>query len=369
MDKTQERRVKHDRICQYLDAHGLQAVVLSRRCNFSWYTCGAHNHVGIACDAGCSWLLITRDRAALLTNNIEATRLRGEELADAEIEITEFPYHDPAAAAGAFKKAVGSMKVALDAPAPGLDAPILDADFNRLRWQLTEAEIIRHRALAKDTVAALEAVARAAAPGQSENHLAGMIAAELADRNCGFWVLLVGSDDRIVNFRHPLPTGKAVEKYFMLISCAERDGLIVSCTRLGAFGPITDELQAKHQAVANVDAALISATRPGAKLCDVYAEGQAAYRAEGFPDQWAHHHQGGPCGYLPRDIIANPTAREEVLADQAFAWNPSITGTKSEDTILCRADGQEVLSTSGDWPTIQGQWKGHQLPRADILIR
>lgn len=199
-----------------------------------------------------------------ISSNIEATRLRAEELAADGIEIVEFPYYDPTATAETFRKAVGSMKVALDSPAPGLDGPMLDGDFDRLRWQLTEAEMQRYRALAGDTVAAVESVARAVQPGQSENQLAGMIAAELGKRNCGFWVLLVGADDRIFNFRHPLPTDKPVDKYFMLIACAERDGLIVSCTRLASFEPISDELHAKHRAVANVDAALISTTRPGA---------------------------------------------------------------------------------------------------------
>lgn len=58
-----------------------------------------------------------------------------------------------------------------------------------------------------------------------------------------------------------------------------------------------------------------------------------------------------------------------MLPDQAFAWNPSITGTKSEDTILCRQDGPEIMGLSDNWPSIQGEWKGQRFPRADILIR
>jgi len=369
MNKKDERRIKHDRIREYLESHKLEGVLLSRRCNFSWYTCGAHNHVPLASESGPAWVLVTPQEAKVLTTNIEATRLRGEDLAESEIEIVEFPYYDPNAAGEVFKKTVGGMKIALDAPAPPLDAPALGGDFDRLRWSLTPGEMDRYRALARDTVAAVESVAREVAPGQSENELAGMLAGELNKRDCGYWVLLVGADDRIVEFRHPLPTEKRVEKYFMLIACAERTGLIVSCTRLCSFGPLGEELLAKHRAVVNVDAALISSTRPGAKLCEIYAEAQAAYKSEGFDGEWRLHHQGGPCGYQPRDVIANPTQEVAVLTDQAFAWNPSITGTKSEDTILCLQDGPEIMGMSDDWPVIEGEWKGQKLPRADILVR
>jgi len=368
MDKSQERKIKHDRVVEYLRANGLDAVLLGRRCNFSWYTCGGHNHVGLATETGPSFLLVTADGAKVLTNNIEATRLRDEEFPEGEVEIIEFAYYDPAAAAEAFNKAVGSMKVAADCPAPGLEAPLLGRDFDRLRWRLTEAEKDRYRALCKDHVAAIEAVARRVQPGQTENCIAGMIAAELYSRDCNFWAVFVGADQRILNYRHPLPTANRVKKYFMLIACAERDGLISSCTRLASFGPISDELAAKHRAVATVDAAMISATRPGARLCDVYAEGQAAYESTGYRDQWQLHHQGGPCGYLARDAIANPTDETPVLADQAFAWNPSITGTKSEDTILCLEDGPEIPGMSADWPKLEANWKGKKFLRSEILV-
>lgn len=367
MDEFQERRIKRERVVEYLRANGLDGVLLARRCNFSWYTCGGHNHVGLASETGPSFLLITGDGAKVLTNNIEATRLRDEEFPDGGVEVVEFPYYDAAAAAETFAKEVGSMKVATDCPAPGLDAPLLGRGFDRLRWQLTDAEKDRYRALSRDHVSALEEVARQVQPGQTENEIAGMIGAALYARNCNFWAVFVGADGRIMKYRHPLPTRNRIKKYFMLIACAERCGLISSCTRLASFGGVGEQLAAKHRAVAVVDAAMIGATRPGAKLCEVYAEAQAAYASTGHPDEWKLHHQGGPCGYLARDVIANPSDETEILSEQAFAWNPSITGTKSEDTMLCLEAGPEILGTSDDWPRLEVNWKGTSLSRPDIL--
>jgi hypothetical protein len=35
----------------------------------------------------------------------------------------------------------------------------------------------------------------------------------------------------------------------------------------------------------------------------------------------------------------------------AYAWNPTVQGSKSEDTYLVTADGVENLTATGDWPT------------------
>ena len=39
-------------------------------------------------------------------------------------------------------------------------------------------------------------------------------------------------------------------------------------------------------------------------------------------------------------------------ARQAFAWNPTVAGTKVEDTALVIDDRLEMLTTSPEWPLI-----------------
>ena len=365
---TDERAIKHRRVMEYLAGRNLDAVLLSRRCNFSWYTGGAHNYVATACDVGNAWLLIDGDGARVLTSNIEATRLREEELSETGIEVVALPYADPGAWRQAFVKAAGSRRVAADAPPGVLDLPATDGEFDRLRWTLTSWEVDRYRALCRDVVDAVEGVARSARTGQTENELAGEVSWALRSRGCVPWVLLVAADDRLERHRHPLPTDQVVERCVMLATCAERRGLIAACSRIVAFGAIPADLARKHQAVVTVDTALITSTRVGATLGEIFAEAGRAYAETGFEDQLALHHQGGSCGYLPREVKAGPGEATVVLADQAFAWNPSITGTKSEDTILCRESGPELLAEPTDWPTLSGQWKGRTLARPAILL-
>ena len=75
--------------------------------------------------------------------------------------------------------------------------------------------------------------------------------------------------------------------------------------------------------------------------------------ATGFAHEWQLHHQGGPAAYEPREFLATPDSTDVVAVGQAYAWNPSITGTKSEDTILVGEAGNEVLTTIRDWPTLK----------------
>jgi antitoxin VapB len=126
-------------------------------------------------------------------------------------------------------------------------------------------------------------------------------------------------------------------------------------------------LRRKAEAVARVDATFIAATRPGRTLGEIFQRAMTAYAETGFPEEWRLHHQGGLAGYEPREYIATPTSPEVVRAHQAFAWNPSITGTKSEDTIIVKEEGYEVITAVGGWPQIPLQVEGQLIARPVIL--
>ncbi len=367
MNLAQERQIKHERVADYLEVAGLDGVVLTGRANFSWFTCGCQNHISTACDVGSSSLLVTKSSAVVIADNIEATRLGNEDLIGAGIELVSYDWQEPSARSKALAREAGGMKLAVDASITGIEAENLGEDFNRLRWTLTESEIERYRCVCDDTVAAVEAAARAAQPGQTENQLVGRISQELMKRDLTVWLLLAGSDERALQFRHPLPTGKLMEKFFMVAACADRGGLIASVTRLVSFSAAPSQLAEKNAATAHVAASLVGATQPGAKLGDIFAEAVSAYESTGWADQWKLHHQGGSCGYGARDVKASPGDTTVALAGQSFAWNPSIAGAKIEQMILCSSGGPELLARATDWPTVRGQWAGYSLDCPDII--
>jgi Xaa-Pro dipeptidase len=49
-------------------------------------------------------------------------------------------------------------------------------------------------------------------------------------------------------------------------------------------------------------------------------------------------------GYASREVIATPRTRQEIQVGQSFAWNPSITGTKAEETFILGESGPEVIT-------------------------
>jgi antitoxin VapB len=206
-------------------------------------------------------------------------------------------------------------------------------------------------------------------PGMTEYEIAGLVAKATQPRGVLPTVVLIATDERIFNFRHPLSTAKKLDKYAMLVLCGRQNGLVCSLTRLVHFGPLTDELKEKEAKVAYVDASMIAATRPGKTAADIFQLAKEAYAEVGFAGEWQLHHQGGPAGYDPREFVATDAVDVPVGVGQAYAWNPSITGAKSEDTILIGEQSNEILSAIQDWPMIPVEVDGQIIERPAILIR
>lgn len=352
LSRAEECRQKHQAVVRYLESKGLEAAILTRRANFAWFTAGGLNHVGTGSDMGSTSLLITSEKVVCITNTIEEPRVVAEEAADLGIEVRGFRWWDSADATRIWTEELGNRPAAADAPvaATGRTLPPLGAEFDALRQQLTEEEMDRYRKAGVEVAAVLETACRQTRPGMTEYELAGKILQGLMERGFRTPTALVANEERVRRFRHPIPTKSKITKYGMGVCGAERDGLYVSASRLFAFGPVDADLLRRHEVVCKVDAALIGATRPGATLGEIFAICQKAYADGGFPDEWKLHHQGGLTGYLGRENRATPGSDTRVLPNQAYAWNPSIAGTKSEDTILVLADRTEIISSTGQWP-------------------
>jgi antitoxin VapB len=213
----------------------------------------------------------------------------------------------------------------------------------------------------------MAAAARAVRPGQTEHEIAGLLAGEVEGRGVQAVVNLAAVDGRILAYRHPLPTRTKLQRYAMLVLCGRRGGLVCSVTRFVHFGRPPGDLKRKALAVAQVDAAYIAATRPGEALRAILQRAIQCYAEVGFPEEWQHHHQGGPAGYEPREYLATPQAEDVVSAGQAYAWNPSVSGAKSEDTILVGEAGNEVLTEMPGWPAYEVAAGGKTLSRPAIL--
>lgn len=367
MERSEEFLQKAARVREWLAESGLRGALFGSPAWFAWITGGGRNHVAVGTERGVGAVLVTADAAYLLADNIERARLEEEETRRLPLEAQEFPWWSGSLAETA-TRLVPAAELASDLALPG--AHNLGAtEALRLRNPLLPVEVERYRALGRDVAVVLTHVAFHCRPALSEHRLAGMLAGGLTDFGITPNVVLVATDERVFTRRHPLPTDRPLEEYAMLVVGGRREGLHLSATRLVHFGPVPDELRRRHLACARVDAAFLAATRPGVELAEVFQAGQAAYAAEGWPEEWQQHHQGGPTGYAGRDLRATPSVAGVVQPGQAFAWNPSIAGAKSEDTVLVTESGLEFLSETPDLPTVEVETPGGRLARPAILER
>jgi Xaa-Pro aminopeptidase len=164
---------------------------------------------------------------------------------------------------------------------------------------------------------------------------------------------MTAADDRVFKYRHCIPTEKKIEKYLMVSVNARKWGLIVSFTRFVHFGKLPKELLEKYEANVFIDCTFMAHTRPGTPAKEVFQKGIDTYREKGYPEEWKLHHQGGSIGYTGRDYRVNFKTTDIIQENQAFTWNPSITGTKSEDTILATSKGVEMITPPILYPTFK----------------
>ena len=360
--KEKERRVR-----DFLRSKGLSALLLKRQANFSWMTCGGLNLVGITTEMGATTLLITENSKFIISNNIEAPRMIEEEGLEKQGFVPKiFPWHEDQEVS-IVKELVGERPAASDVPFP--NATMLAEDIARLRYSLTPEEVERYRWLGEKASLALEKTVMKTKKGEKESEVVGRLCKELWKDRIDPITLMSAADDRVSRFRHSIPTERKIEKYLMVSVNARKWGLIVSLTRFVYFGNLPKELRAKYEANVFIDCTIMAHTRPGVPAREVLLKGIDAYKGKGYPEEWKLHHQGGSIGYTGRDYRTNFKTSDLVEENQAFTWNPSITGTKSEDTILATSKGPELITRPILYPTLPMTVEGVSFKRPAILVK
>jgi len=217
------------------------------------------------------------------------------------------------------------------------------------------------------TSVAIEETAREIEPGEKECSVVGRLAGRLWESRLDYITTFCAADERVAYYRHPIATDKQIRERAMLCVNSRRQGLIVSLTRFVQFGPVPAELRRKYQANVLIDCTLMSNTVPGRPAVEAFREGIKTYESTGYPDEYKLHHQGGAIGYAGRDYKVDFQCKEIVQENQAFAWNPSITGWKSEDTMIATSKGPVLVSKPVLFPELKMEACGVEFSRPDIL--
>ncbi len=334
------REERRQRLQGAMDRLGLGAVLLRRPANFAWYTGGADNRVDHSDPLGVATVLVTAGTEYVVADNIEAPRMREEETPS--LEVVEHPWHEEAAPL--YKELSDGAPLAADFPLQGA-RDVLE-EITPLRYVLDEEAVELYKRAGAETSAAMEQAAASLSAGTTEDEAAANLTSACRRRGLKTPVVLVAADERITSYRHPIPHGTPIRRRAMLVVCAEKDGLYVSLTRIVHLVEEPDEDFERRQVACEeiLHRMREEATRTGHSLADAFANCMRFYAEAGFPDEWRLHHQGGMAGYAAREVIATPKTRQAIEVGQAFAWNPSITGAKAEETFVLTEDGPEVIS-------------------------
>ena len=355
-----------------LAAENLGGVLINSQHNFAWLTGGKSNGIDLSKENGACFLFVRNDgKRFILANIIEMTRFLSEEVSNSDFEPVEFTWQDEKSSGDfVFER----VKTLFDgSPQIGSDLPLsnqirsIENLIARCRYNLTESEIERYRKLGKDAGEAVGNVIKKINPGETEIEIARKTRNELAKFNIYSVVTLVGADERIDKYRHPIPTENLWRKVLMIVVCGKRQGLIANLSRIVCEGKIPDELNSKTEAAASIFAKIMSETTVGKSGSEIYRIAADAYAEKGFADEINLHHQGGATGYKTRDWVIHPKSSETVFPNQAFAWNPSITGTKAEETALVSGDNIEIITATEGFPQISVEIGGKQYFSPGIL--
>jgi Xaa-Pro dipeptidase len=326
---------------ELMDEQGIGALLLRRPANFAWYTGGADNRVDHGDPLGVAGILLTLETTYVLTNNIEAPRMREEQTPG--MEVVEHPWQEEPDAL--LRELTGGASTGSDFPSEA--GPDLSAEIPPLRYVLDGDAIEGYRRLGVDTARAVSEVAGSLSPDTDELEAAAELSAACWRRGMFAPVLMAASEERLVRYRHPVPHGGPLGRQAMLVACAERGGLFANLTRMIYFDAPDPETSRRQEACEEVMRRMREeATRQGRTLAQAFEDCRRFYAEAGFPEGWRDHHQGGITGYASREIIVTSGAQQEIREGQAFAWNPSLQGAKAEETFVLGPDGPEVLTRS-----------------------
>lgn len=341
--------------------HRAHTIVLRDPLNLSWFT-GARWHVPQTLNMACFDVVISGldggppasgghppsgGEVRIVTNAIEAPRLRDTEFAGRDVEFDAVDWTEDRSA-----RLPSGPGVLTDLPGKPDGGTEVSAEITALRRVLTAGQQAALADVCIDLARITGRVTAAVRPGKTEQHIAGQLVAALLDEGIETVALFVGADGRIGAHRHPLATALPVADRVMVACCGRRNGMVGTITRMATFRPLAADA-GRYLDLLRVEQEFLDASKPGAVLGEVFTRGADAYGLNGFdPLEWRRHHQGGLTGFSPRELIAQPGTAVELSAGMALGWNPSGAGFKVEDTVLVTDDGPRILTVDDDWPML-----------------
>ena len=357
-----ERRQK--RINEFLREQKLDAVLLTKPSNFSWFSVGGEASRGNWSDVVAA-LFLTEDARVIATRNTNSGQVFDREVSGLGFQLKERLWQE------------GREVLLSDlcrGRAVGCDFPFercvdVSVHLGGMRLPLSRLEIRNLRETGALVAHAVEATSRTFEQGESEAEIAGQIAHRMLRH--GIWPerIQVLADGQGKRHRHWSFGEEKVEKFCTLVAVGRRNGLHVGTSRTISFGTPPKEVRETHLSCLLVQATSMFFTQRNWEIFETWKRAERIYEKYGHSEEWHFADQGCVTGYELCEAPITPGSQFRLAAGMPVYWHPSIGAAMTADTILIKSKGFEVLTPMENWPQLEVDVKGVKIPRPDVLIR
>ncbi len=356
---------KERRVHNLLVNLGYDSLILCRRENFSWFTCGGEAVTSHVSSISPVYLVITPARKYAVGYVMDIPRTMDEELSGQGYEAVAIPSFSKTM--NEVVKDLAQGKVASDDVFTGAES-IGDAVV-KLHEPFTPEEMARYRDICAESSSIMWNLANWVKPGMTERYVFAEMWRRYLEHGFEGNCMFVGADQRIRKYRHTVPTDLPIENTVVISPAVSKYGLHVVQARMVHFGQLSADIRKRYDAIALMQATMLSMARPGMPLNGLLQTLFRIFNDTGYAKDISEHFHGNPLGYRVGYAERMLDLEERVKPNMALGFYLTISGVKDEELLLIRPEETQMATLEQNWPRISVIVDGKPCEVPDILMR
>lgn len=362
VQRLEDVEQKHERVRQLLSVTGADALLLQDPANIAWFTAGS-DLSRYAADQCQTSLFVTGEARLFATNAVDSALVFEREVFGLGFQLKQREWFQPHSEL--IDDLIRGRRVISDSGLAGTRGAA--RRISRLKLPLSPLEVTRLRQLSKVVVHAVEVTARNVRVGVTEAAVAGEVSHRLVRRTVTPVRIQVCADGRNQRYRHWAYGEDPVARYAAISCVARRWGLHVAVTRTVVLEKLPPELWTAYQKTLLIHGTAMYFSRNGEQLKSIWPRVRRIYEKFGMASEWQLADQADVIAYRSSEVQLTPDSDFTLESPVALFWHPSAADAMVGDTVLVTTTGCERLTRSTDWPELQVQVRGRDVPCPGIL--
>lgn len=250
-----------ERIREWLFDKCYDGIIIHRRDNFAWINGGAESAVLSSGETGVAYFIINKVGMDIIADSSDLPRMKVE-LNPLGANPILVPWYQ--SMEEFLSDYVKGGRYASDDGVAGTTN--VQAEMIDLRLCLTVDEVRHYEEIGQTCANIVEGVCKEAQRGDSEIEIANSVKTGCIAHGISPDCVLVGADRRILDYRHPVPTDKKIEKSLMVVLGGQKYGLNISMTRMVYFGAIPSEIEERYKKTSHIFACMQHIMKEGLSI-------------------------------------------------------------------------------------------------------